>query len=166
MKKILLVVVIIIFITLLLPLAIVWLIGGSGEGQSPIESGTVSVYVSEEDCVKDMDINEYLKCVVAAEMPADFEEEALKAQAIAARTYLYSHIAEKDKGNIAESHNGAVICTDSTHCQAYISEDKRRESWGAGADEPKRQLPIPSYPMKLNEILPILFHRCMSLSVL
>ena len=76
MKKILLVVVIIIFITLLLPLAIVWLIGGSGEGQSPIESGTVSVYVSEEDCVKDMDINEYLKCVVAAGMPADFEEEA------------------------------------------------------------------------------------------
>ena len=76
-----------------------------------------------------------LKCVVAAEMPADFEEEALKAQAVAARTYLYSHIAEKDKGNIAESHNGAVICTDSTHCQAYISEDKRRESWGAGADE-------------------------------
>ena len=75
MKKILLVVVIIIFITLLLPLAIVWLIGGSGEGQSPIESGTVSVYVSEEDCVKDMDINEYLKCVVAAEMPADFEED-------------------------------------------------------------------------------------------
>ena len=135
MKKILLVVVIIIFITLLLPLAIVWLIGGSGEGQSPIESGTVSVYVSEEDCVKDMDINEYLKCVVAAEVPADFEEEALKAQAVAARTYLYSHIAEKDKGNIAESHNGAVICTDSTHCQAYISEDKRRESWGAGADD-------------------------------
>ena len=87
---------------MLLPLAIVWLIGGSGEGQSPIESGTVSVYVSEEDCVKDMDINEYLKCVVAAEMPADFEEEALKAQAVAARTYLYSHIAEKDKGNIAE----------------------------------------------------------------
>ena len=135
MKKILLVVVIIIFITLLLPLAIVWLIGGGGEGQSPIESGKVSVYVSEEDCVKDMDINEYLKCVVAAEMPADFEEEALKAQAVAARTYLYSHIAEKDKGNIAESHNGAAICTDSTHCQAYISEDKRRESWGAGAEE-------------------------------
>ena len=86
MKKILLVVVIIIFITLLLPLAIVWLIGGGGEGQSPIEGGTVSVYVSEEDCVKDMDINEYLKGVEAAEMPADFEEEALEAQAVSART--------------------------------------------------------------------------------
>ena len=100
MKKILLVVVIIIFITLLLPLAIVWLIGGSGEGQSPIESGTVSVYVSEEDCVKDMDINEYLKCVVAAEMPADFEEEALKAQALVARSYtIYclEHSARKTR---------------------------------------------------------------------
>ena len=69
MKKILLVVVIIIFITLLLPLAIVWLIGGSGEGQSPIESGTVSVYVSEEDCVKDMDINEYLPKKTKATLP-------------------------------------------------------------------------------------------------
>lgn len=133
-KKILLVVIIVIFITLLLPLAIVWLIGGDGE-KSPIESGTVSVYVTDEDCVKDMGINEYLKCVVAAEMPADFEEEALKAQAVAARTYLYSHISEKEKGNIAESHNGAAICTDSTHCQAYISEEKRRESWGESADE-------------------------------
>ena len=94
MKKILLVVVIIIFITLLLPLAIVWLIGGSGEGQSPIESGTVSVYVSEEDCVKDMDINEYLKCVVAAEMPADFEEEALKAQALR-QELICTHILPK-----------------------------------------------------------------------
>ena len=52
MKKILLVVVIIIFITLLLPLAIVWLIGGSGEGQSPIESGTVSVYVWKKTVLK------------------------------------------------------------------------------------------------------------------
>ena len=68
-------------------------------------------------------------------MPADFEEEALKAMPLRQELHLYSHIAEKDKGNIAESHNGAVICTDSTHCQAYISEDKRRESWGAGADE-------------------------------
>ena len=74
MKKILLVVVIIIFITLLLPLAIVWLIGGSGEGQSPIESGTVSVYVSEEDCVKDMDINEYLKCVVGEAAAKNIKE--------------------------------------------------------------------------------------------
>ncbi len=52
MKKILLVVVIIIFITLLLPACDSLVIGGSGEGQSPIESGTVSVYVSEKIVLK------------------------------------------------------------------------------------------------------------------
>ncbi len=91
------------FITLLLPLAIVWLIGGSGEGQSPIESGTVSVYVSEEDCVKDMDINEYLKCVVAAEI-ADFEEEALKAQAVAAKNLsVLTYCRKKTKQHCRKS---------------------------------------------------------------
>ena len=69
MKKILLVVVIIIFITLLLPLAIVWLIGGSGEGQSPIESGTVSVYVSEEDCVKELICTHILPKKTKATLP-------------------------------------------------------------------------------------------------
>lgn len=139
-KKIIAVFLIVVFVTLLLPLAVVWLMGLGNEKpdfeqQEQIESGTVSVYVADEEKVEDMDINEYLKCVVAAEMPADFEEEALKAQAVAARTYLYAHIAAAQNGNIAESHNGAPICTDSTHCQAYITEQKRRESWGIGADE-------------------------------
>ena len=138
MKKIIAVFLIVVFATLLLPLAVVWLMGLGNpdfEQQEQIESGTVSVYVADEEKVEEMDINEYLKRVVAAEMPADFEEEALKAQAVAARTYLYAHIEAAQNGNIAESHNGAPICTDSTHCQAYITEQKRRESWGDGADE-------------------------------
>lgn len=140
MKKVIAVFLIVVFATLLLPLAVVWLMGlgnekPDSEQQEQIESGTVSVYVADEEKVEEMDINEYLKRVVAAEMPADFEEEALKAQAVAARTYLYAHIAAAQNGNIAESHNGAPICTDSTHCQAYITEQKRRESWGGDADE-------------------------------
>lgn len=132
------VILIVIFVTLLLPLAIVWLVGAGnkvfdGEGKAAQENlterRTVQVYVADKQKVEEMDINEYLKCVVAAEMPADFEEEALKAQAVAARTYLYAHIEEAEKGNVTESHNGAPICTDSKHCQAYISEEKRRESW-------------------------------------
>lgn len=132
MKKVIAVMLIVIFITLLLPLAVVWIIGRMENDD--IKADTVSVYLTDEEKVVDMDINEYLKCVVAAEMPADFEEEALKAQAVAARTYLYSHI-EDVKRNVNEVHNGAVMCTDSTHCQAYITEEKRRESWGDGADE-------------------------------
>ncbi|MCC8160493.1 MAG: stage II sporulation protein D [Oscillospiraceae bacterium] len=136
MKKILLIIAIVIFTTLLLPLAIVWLVGLGGEGNTgSLESGSVSVYVADAGRAEDMGINQYLKCVVAAEMPADFETEALKAQAVAARTYLYSRIEDAANGNIAEGHNGAAICTDSTHCQAYISEEERRESWGAAADE-------------------------------
>lgn len=124
------------FVTMLLPLAIIWLMGLGGESlEEQIQSGSVSVYLADEDKVEDMEINEYLKCVVAAEMPVDFEKEALKAQAVAARTYLYSHMEETQKGNVAESHNGAAICTDSTHCQAYITEQKRKESWKDGVDE-------------------------------
>lgn len=138
MKKVLTAILIVIFAVLLLPLAVVYLLGSGGDGQGaqdiPIESGSVSVYDTEEKKVKEMDINEYLKCVVSAEMPADFAEEALKAQAVAARTYLYAHMEAAAKGNIAESHNGAAICTDSTHCQAYISEARRRDSWGDAAD--------------------------------
>lgn len=138
MKRIIIVFLIVVFATLFLPLAVVYLCGIGNDESIPrekIESGSVSVYISDENKVEDMDINEYLKCVVSAEMPATFEEEALKAQAVAARTYLYAHIEAARKGNIDESHNGAVICTDSAHCQAYITEEKRRESWGNDADK-------------------------------
>lgn len=145
MKKVIAVFLIVVFATLFLPLAVVWIMGAVHKmpdfeqndeaQQEQIQSGSVRVYVADDEKVEEMDINEYLKCVVSAEMPADFEEEALKAQAVAARTYLYSHIEQAQKGNIAENHNGAPICTDSTHCQAYIAEQKRRESWGDDADE-------------------------------
>lgn len=134
MKRFIVLMLIVLFSTLLLPLAIIYLMGLGGNADVPIESGSVSVFLSDEGRTEEMDINEYLKCVVAAEMPADFEAEALKAQAVAARTYLYSHIEQAQKGNIAEGHNGAAVCTDSSHCQAYISADKRRKSWGDAAD--------------------------------
>lgn len=135
MKKIIAVLLAVVFTTLLLPLAIIYLMGtGSGDSAGG-ESASVSVFLADEGRSEDMDENEYLKCVVAAEMPADFELEALKAQAVAARTYLYAHVEQAKKGGGADVHDGAAICTDYKHCQAYISEAKRRESWGGAADE-------------------------------
>lgn len=93
------------------------------------DSGIVKVYVKDEDRVVTMDKNQYLTEVVAAEMPAEFHEEALKAQAVAARTYLVSR-----RGEYTAEHKGADICTDSTHCKAWMSEKRRKESW----DEEKR----------------------------
>ena len=79
--------------------------------------------------VLEMDLGEYLVGVVRAEMPASFAPEALKAQAVAARTYTLYKI--QTGGN----HGNADICTDHTCCQAYISEEKARANWGDAADE-------------------------------
>ena len=81
------------------------------------------------DTVEEMSLGEYLVGVVRAEMPASFETEALKAQAVAARTYtLYKMQTGGNHGEAAD------ICTDSTCCQAYISEENARNNWGDAAD--------------------------------
>ena len=93
-----------------------------------LDSQTV-LKVKNGDAVEEMDLGTYLVGVVRAEMPASFEEEALKAQAVAARTYTIYKI--QTGGNHGEEAN---ICTDSTCCQAYISEDRARANWGKDAD--------------------------------
>ncbi|MDD3347448.1 stage II sporulation protein D [Oscillibacter sp.] len=77
------------------------------------------------DTVEEMDLGAYLVGVVRAEMPASFEIEALKAQAVAARTYTLYKM--RSGGNHGDS---ADICTDSTCCQAYLAEDRALENWG------------------------------------
>ena len=89
---------------------------------------TVKVYFKDENQVRDMDFEEYIKGVVMAEMPASFELEALKAQAVAARSYAL-HKMEGGKED-----NGADVCTDFAHCQAYITDEKARANWGDSAD--------------------------------
>ncbi|MDD6187963.1 MAG: stage II sporulation protein D [Clostridiales bacterium] len=74
-----------------------------------------------------MSLEDYLFGVVAAEMPASFEPEALKAQAVAARTYAMYRIG-------SDVHDGAV-CTDASCCQAWLSEDELSAKWGAAYDE-------------------------------
>lgn len=61
-----------------------------------------------------MDLENYLTGVVLAEMPAEFETEALKAQAIAARTYAWKLT------NASGKHPDGAVCTDPACCQGYI----------------------------------------------
>ncbi|MFA5676342.1 MAG: stage II sporulation protein D [Christensenellales bacterium] len=75
--------------------------------------------------VVSMPLEEYLVGVVAAEMPASFELEALKAQAVAARTYT----VYKSLHGGCLAHKGADICTDSSHCQAYLTAEKMASRW-------------------------------------
>lgn len=78
--------------------------------------------------VEDIELDTYLYGVVSAEMPADYELEALKAQAVVARTYTIYKIQNK-------KHENADICDDSTCCQAWISKEDRLDRW----DESKRE---------------------------
>jgi len=76
--------------------------------------------------VENLTMAEYLWGVVAAEMPASFHLEALKAQAVAARTYcLYQQGGDK--------HAAADVCTDSTCCQAYRTKEEAAALWGENA---------------------------------
>ena len=68
-------------------------------------------------------VEEYVKGVVAAEMPANFNLEAIKAQAVAARTFYYSKRIEN-----CDIAKGAQIC-DSTHCQVYQNKDECLKKW-------------------------------------
>ena len=92
------------------------------ENVEAVPRKTVSVMIDSEKI--EMAAEEYIVGVVAGEVYPTFSPEALKAQAVAARTYLYYKM---DGGGCAK---GADICTDSKHCQAYKSDEKMRSQWG------------------------------------
>jgi stage II sporulation protein D len=89
----------------------------------------VKVYIASEKVSKTMPLEDYIKGVVAAEMPAEFDIAALKAQAVAARTYVYGRMKGlyKSKNN---THAGSDVCTDPAHCQAWISKETAKKNWG------------------------------------
>ncbi len=78
--------------------------------------------------VAELTMEEYLWRVVAAEMPAAFEEEALKAQAVCARTYTLWKMA-------GARHSEADICADPACCQAYRTPVEMAQRWGELAEE-------------------------------
>lgn len=99
----------------------------------PFESGAGdaerTLRVLEGDAVVEMDLGTYLACVLRAEMPASFPLEALKAQAVAARTYTLYQLRN------GAHHENADICTDHTCCQAFLGEEAAWTNWGADAAE-------------------------------
>ena len=126
----------------LLPLALV----PQPEEALPVESGSLPIdrtVVTPEpsldsarqvevkladDTVETMALDDYLWGVVAAEMPASFESEALKAQAVAARTYTCSKMERT-----TDAHPEADLCTDVNCCQAYRTREEAAAGWGESA---------------------------------
>lgn len=78
----------------------------------------VRVYLSRTGAVETVPLEQYVTGVLAAEMPADFELEALKAQAIAARTFIVRRLAAGDTSGIP---GGKADVLDTVDHQVYLS---------------------------------------------
>jgi len=118
------------FSTVVFPLGINrFLTDNTTKKHDETESKT-NVYFTKSDKVLKMDTEDYILGVLMAEMPAEFELEALKAQCVAARTYLYNKTFLNEE---YPGHRGATVCTDSAHCQSFVTKEDAMKKWGKNA---------------------------------
>ena len=94
------------------------------------EYATIKLLHVKTNQIEEIKLDDYLYGVVASEMPANFEEEALKAQAVVARTYTIYKIQ-----NNSGKHGEASICDDSKCCQAWITKEDMFARWQEGTGE-------------------------------
>ncbi|SFM16223.1 stage II sporulation protein D [Gracilibacillus orientalis] len=92
--------------------------------ESPFD---VHVLRSETSEVEQIPLEEYVTHVVASEMPADFEIEALKAQAMAARTFIVRFLMQENKKELT----GGADVKDTIEHQVYKNGDELRQIWGS-----------------------------------
>ncbi len=99
----------------------------------------ISVMSSSSGKTEKIKLREYIIGCVAAEMPANYHPEALKAQAVASYTYAKKVSEQNEK--YKESYLGEADITDSpeTH-QGYIGEKERREKWGDDFEEYEKKI--------------------------
>ena len=94
----------------------------------PLASYFGSFELSEESdgllLINELDVEDYLTRVVPSEMPSNYELEALKAQAVAARTFT-------QKRRQSAKHEHADVCADSACCQAYQTDAQLQARWGS-----------------------------------
>lgn len=89
----------------------------------------VSVYRTEKKEIEKVPLEEYIEGVVASEMPVNFELEALKAQALSARTYIVKTLLTPMKDSPQNTN-----VTDSSLHQVYKDKDELKVKWGKNYD--------------------------------
>lgn len=85
----------------------------------------IKIKINKNNEIKELNLEEYIVGVVAGEMPASFEIEALKAQAVASRTYALYKIENFDNVYDVET---------TTDDQVYITIDEMKTKWGSDFD--------------------------------
>ncbi len=95
------------------------------------EAFSIKLYRHESKKIEEIPLKEYLCGVVSAEMQANYEREALKAQAVAACTYtMYRYEYLQENPDVDNGHRGAYVCDDYAHCKSYLSRDSAEDRWG------------------------------------
>lgn len=114
-------------VSLLLP--IFWVREQAGEPSVSLSDAQISLTVQTGEQTETVLLSDYLPGVLAGEMPALFEDEALKAQAVAARTYILYRMNHRP-----EAHPDEDICDDPSCCKAFLSLDAMKANWGSHFD--------------------------------
>ena len=96
------------------------------DSNSAFSDENMTIRLKRGNSIIELTMAEYLTGVVGAEMPAAFETEALKAQAVAARTYTMY----KMQINPSSNHPDADVCDDTACCKAYKDTEQLKEKWG------------------------------------
>lgn len=125
MKKILRKTLIVCVLVLLLPFAITFFLNTKNEKLESIQAMNFTIYNEDNGSKDKLSFDNYLLGVIAANMPAGYRPEALKAQAVIARTYALYNMAllsdeQKDKKTFTTSELGL----------SYVSLDSLKKIWG------------------------------------
>lgn len=122
-------VVAVILLLIILPCAVMLFFPGDTDLEIEGDENKVRLFVKEQGKVMELGLEEYVVGVVAAEMPASFPLEALKAQAVAARTYAVKRLQVPDP-RVKKLDPQADLTSDHTINQAWISSEEMKKRWG------------------------------------
>lgn len=98
----------------------------SAEISSDMEVG---IYFTDKEKLETYSMEEYLTGAVLAQMPADFEDEALKAQTVLARTYIVRRYQAEQQSPTKALHGG-LISDDTSLYQDFFTEKQAKEFYG------------------------------------
>ena len=117
MKKINKLYIIILILIPIFLLSIIYKVKKQTNFEKNNEENMIKVNINKNNVVKEIDLEEYIIGVVAGEMPASFEKEALKAQSIASRTYAIYQMKQKENLEVT------------TDDQVYITKEEMKTKW-------------------------------------
>ncbi len=102
-----------------------------GTSSAKADDITVGVYFTKEKKCVDYSLEEYVIGAVMAQMPADFETEALKAQAVLARSYIIRRY-QSEKESPTPALHGSLISDDENLYQSFFTDEQAKDFYGEG----------------------------------